>query len=115
MKLILSTHGNTLKLIMIRCGSEQLTLILFPLTKNICKLGSEKIVNNWHRNGDEAYSGKNSALLQNENNFAFDYAIPSPQTGQFYQVTVWKKGDSENTLIVAGSIDSGEFWAGPMK
>jgi hypothetical protein len=74
--------------------------------------GSEKIVNNWHRNGDEAYSGKNSALLQNENNFAFDYAIPSPQTGQFYQVTVWKKGDSENTLIVACSIDSGEFWAG---
>jgi hypothetical protein len=73
---------------------------------------TEKIVNNYHRNNELAYSGLSCAKMENENNFAFDYQIPDIQSGQFYQATLWVKSEGEHTQIVASSINPGEFWAG---
>lgn len=77
--------------------------------------GKHKIPNTWHRNSEMFFSGNNSAKLSGDNNFAFDFKIDSLQPGQEYQVTVWKKGEGDETLIVAGSIGSDEFWAGSDK
>lgn len=73
---------------------------------------NEKIVNNYHRNGEAFYSGLFSAKMEKENNFAFDYQIPDVQSGQLYQLTLWVKSEGEHTQIVASSINPGEFWAG---
>lgn len=74
--------------------------------------GNHSIKNDWHYTKEEAFSGLASVKLSGDNNFGFHFPLDDVQSGQEYQITVWKKGIDANPILVASSIVSDEFWQG---
>ena len=55
---------------------------------------------------DDARSGKYSIKLEKSNPFAIDYNLENTNTGERYQVDVWRKSNSSNGSIVIAADDT---------
>ncbi len=82
---------------------------LSPDKKWIVENGENFIINT-ALSGEKPRSGKNSFSLPGKDTYAMEYELKEVQTGQLYEISVWRFGGTEETSLVVSTHNPDEFY-----